>query len=279
MTIDKRTEWTLAHTLVAGAILLAVVVALVTDSGQAHTTVLAGLVLLVAVWALSRVHFSFWKMRRYWSHARESAAQAEQHYLGVLKRIMQCVESRDKYTIGHSERVGRLAVQMSQKLGLSDEICQKMEMAGYLHDIGMIAVPEHILAQQSSLGVENFRTVQKHSEVGYEVLLPLESLAEVLPAIRFHHERMNGTGYPSGLEGASIPIEARILAVADAYDAMTHDRPHRPAMSPLVAMKELQRCTPAGYDPRCVNVLADLMNLPLLEEAMDVSGLGVKAHS
>ena len=119
----------------------------------------------------------------------------------------------------------------------------------------------------SGLRVAEFRTIQKHSEVSYEILKPLESLREVLPAIRYHHERMNGTGYPAGIREEEIPLGARILAVADAYDAMTHDRPHRSAMTPLAAMKELDRCTPHGYDRTCVDALAGMMHLPLLTAA------------
>jgi HD-GYP domain-containing protein (c-di-GMP phosphodiesterase class II) len=93
-------------------------------------------------------------------------------------------------------------------------------------------------------------------------------LAGVLPAIRAHHERLNGTGYPAGLAGDEIPLGARILAVADAYEAMTHDRPHRPAVSPLIAMRELRRCCPSGFDPQCVEALAHVLNVPALEETL-----------
>ena len=143
-----------------------------------------------------------------------------------------------------------------------------LELAGQLHDIGLLAVPETIIQSYARFGVEEFRSVQKHSEASYEVLKPLEMLADVLPAVRYHHERLNGTGYPAGLKEGQVPLGARILAVADSYDAMTHDRPHRAAMSPLVAMRELQRCCPSGYDPECVEALAEIMNIPALEETV-----------
>ena len=119
--------------------------------------------------------------------------------------------------------------------------------------------------------MDEFRTIQKHSEVSYEILRPLRCLKEMLLAVRYHHERMNGTGYPAGISGDEIPLEAKILAVADAYDAMTHDRPHRPAMTPMIAVQELRRCTPHGYDESCVEALADIIHVNKFAEAMDTS--------
>jgi len=193
---------------------------------------------------------------------------AEEHYIDVLLRIVHSVEARDKYTIGHSERVGKLARSLAERMGFSAVQCHQIETAAQLHDIGMVAIPQHIVSGHAKMGLEGFRTVKKHSEFGYEVLKPLETISEMLPAVRYHHERMNGTGYPAGLTAEEIPLPARILAVADAYDAMTHDRPHRSAMSPFGAMQELSRCTPAGYDAECVDALAECMNFPVLQEAM-----------
>lgn len=234
---------------------------------QAATLVLAGLLALMAGILVFHVARGVGGLARQSDLARRSAAEAERHYIDVLWRIVRFVEARDKYTKGHSERVGRLGEQMAGKMGLPPRRCALMHHAGRLHDIGMIAIPEQILSARSGMGVQGFRTIQKHSQIGYEVLKPLQCLAEVLPAIRYHHERMNGTGYPAGLRGEQIPLEARLLAVADAYDAMTHDRPHRAAMTPLAAMKELRRCCPSGYDADCVAALADLVHLPKLERA------------
>lgn len=200
--------------------------------------------------------------------ARQSAAEAERHYVEVLRRIIAFVEARDPYLGGHSENVGDLAGRIARRMYLPEATCQRMVLAGQLHDIGLLAVPDAILNAKARFGVEEFRTVKKHSEASYEVLRPLDLLADVLPAVRFHHERLNGTGYPLALSGQEIPIEARILAVADAYDAMTHDRPHRPAMTPLAAVRELRRCCPAGYDGECVGALEEILNIPALEDAL-----------
>jgi len=198
--------------------------------------------------------------------ARRAAAEAERHYVEVLRRIITFVEGRDRYWRGHSESVGDLARRIARQMRLPEETAAMLQLAGQLHDIGLLAIPEARMAGERQFGTEELESVRRHSEVSYEVLKPLLMLCDVLPAIRSHHERMNGTGYPDGLSGEEIPLGGRILAVADAYDAMTHDRPHRPAMSPLWAMRELRRCCPAGYDPACVEALAEVVNAPALEE-------------
>jgi HD-GYP domain-containing protein (c-di-GMP phosphodiesterase class II) len=199
--------------------------------------------------------------------ARTAAAQAEQHYISVLRRIVRIVEARDRYMHGHSQRVGQLSGRIGRQVGLDPRRCDALVAAGELLDIGLLAVSDEVLGKRAGFGPRDFRSVQKHSDLSYEVLKPLVALADVLDGVRYHHERMNGTGYPRGLSGDDIPLEARILAVADSYDAMTHDRPHRPAMSTLQALRELQRCSPAGYDPQCVRALAQVLDLTGLEQA------------
>ena len=235
---------------------------------QMASFLLAGVIVLLGSLLVIHVYRALWTLRRHSSALRESSHVAELHYVGVLRRIVKYVEARDKYVNGRSDRIGKLAEMIARRLRLSDANCLLLNVAGQLHDIGLLAVSESILSKRSSLGSDDFRTVKRHCEISYEVLKPLKVLAPMLEAIRCHHERMNGTGYPSGLSGQQIPVEARIIAVADAYDAMTHDRPHRQAMTPLEAMKELRRCTPAGYDQSCVDALADIVNLNDLESVM-----------
>jgi len=194
------------------------------------------------------------------------AQSAENHCLEVLRKVTHYVESRDPYWSGHSRRVGELSERIAREIGLDEKVCTELCVAGQLHDIGLLAVPEAVISNHTKLGIDDFRLIKKHSEVSYELLLPLDALShETLSAIRYHHERMNGTGYPAGLAGEQVPIEARILAVADSYDAMTHDRPYRKAMEPLQAMSELRRCCPAGYDPQCVDALARALKLAAME--------------
>jgi HD-GYP domain-containing protein (c-di-GMP phosphodiesterase class II) len=248
--------------LAAGALALA--------AGGLHGIglVLGGVLVLVSGVSIWHVWRSVGHMCRQSHDTRRAAKEAEKHYIEVLRRMMHIVEAREAYAGGHSERIGQMSGQIASKLGLPEEQCEMLRIAGELHDIGLLAIPDGILKTHSRYGSAEFRTVQRHSETSYEILLPLESLQEVLPAIRYHHERMNGTGYPEGLEGDRIPLGARIIAVADAYDAMTHDRPHRAAMTSLEAVQELRRCAPAGYDEGCVEALGTILNAGDLAETM-----------
>lgn len=245
----------------------AVAAAMAIKGWHVTSLMLGGLIALIAMVLVFRVARAVRALATQSDLLKRSAAAAEDHYIDVLRRILCFVEARDKYTEGHSDRVAALCEQTARKMGFAPDRCALMRLAGWLHDIGMLAIPEKILSERNGFGVESFRVVQTHSEIGYEVLRPLESLAEALPAIRYHHERMNGTGYPAGLSGQEVPLAARILAVADAYDAMTRDRPHRSAITPMAALRELQRCCPSGYDADCVAALAEVVHLPKLEEA------------
>ncbi|KKL26782.1 hypothetical protein LCGC14_2391810, partial [marine sediment metagenome] len=229
-------------------------------AGSRPGRVVAGVgIALIAVAMVLQIRWAVRHLRRQSDMAHEARLDAEQHYAEVLYRIINFVEARDEYWRGHSENVARLVEKLARKLDFPARLCRLMHVAGRLHDIGMIAVPEELVKSRRNFGVDEYRIIKPHSQVSYEVLKPMTSLEDVLAAVRHHHERMNGTGYPDGLADQEIPLTARILAVADAYDAMTHDRPHRQAMTPLQAMQELRRCSPAGYDPVCVDALADVV--------------------
>ena len=256
------------------AVLLAVAVCgtiVVSHGWQATSLVMGGVVVVVVGLMLWRIHWSLDVLSSHSEGLSESAAIAEEHYIDVLLRIVRSVEARDKYSIGHSERVGKLAGKMAEYMGFSDHEVRQLGIAGELHDIGMVAIPEHIIVGRAKMGSQGFRTIKTHSQIGYDVLMPLQSIHGVLDVARYHHERMNGTGYPEGLRGEEIPLCARIVAVADAYDAMTHDRPQRLALSSYATVGELRRCSPAGYDSDCVNALAECLNFPVLEEVLSVA--------
>ena len=256
------------------AVLLAVAVCatiLVSYGWKTTSMVMGGVVVTVVGLMLLRIHWSLSMLSNHSEGLSQAAAIAEEHYIDVLLRIVRSVEARDEYLIGHSERVGKLAVKMAEHLGLSDQKIHQLGIVGELHDIGMVAIPEHIVAGRAKMGAQGFRTIKTHSRIGYDVLMPLQSISDALDAMKYHHERMNGTGYPEGLRGEEIPLCARIVAVADSYDAMTHDRPQRLAMSSFAAVGELRRCTPAGYDSDCVSALAECLNFPILEEALAVT--------
>jgi HD-GYP domain-containing protein (c-di-GMP phosphodiesterase class II) len=253
--------------VLVSVIAIAVVACAMAFRGWRSSSFVMGLLMAgIAGMLVFQVHRAVRQLKHQSRTARQAAAEAERHYVEVLRRIVAFAEQRDQYWSDHSGNVGRLAGRLARKMGLPKDQCAQLELAGQLHDIGLLAVPDTVMQSYARFGAQELRTIQKHPEASYEVLRPLEMLRDVLPAIRHHHERLNGTGYPSGLTGKQIPLGARILAVADAYDAMTHDRPHRRAVSSLTAVHELRRCCPSAYDPACVEALAELMNVPALEE-------------
>ncbi|HUP78666.1 MAG TPA: HD-GYP domain-containing protein [Pirellula sp.] len=166
------------------------------------------------------------------SHARNlELFEAQESLLtGVVRAIINAIDAKDAYTCGHSDRVALYAKRIAERLGESVEECERIYMTGLLHDVGKIGVPDSILGKPGALTAEEYAIVKKHPEIGHTILKHLKQLDYVLPGVLHHHEAVNGTGYPAGLAGEAIPLHGRILAVADAYDAMTSDRPYRPGM-------------------------------------------------
>lgn len=246
--------------------------AMVLQERTLSVAVLGAIILLVAASAMLQVSRAVRKLHQEHRQTYRAAMRAERHYFKVLRRMMAAIEDREPYTRGRSKRVGYLARRIGEQMGLDPRQCRLLGLAAQVHDIGLMAVPDRILNKPSRLGAAEYQTVQRHAEVSYRILEPLSFLAEVLPAVRHHHERMNGTGYPCELKGQDIPLTGRILAVADAYDAMTHDRPHRPALPSIEALHELRRCSPAGFDPDCVAILEEIMNMRQLRRAHKAAG-------
>jgi HD-GYP domain-containing protein (c-di-GMP phosphodiesterase class II) len=188
------------------------------------------------------------------THGRNVALfkESEDLTVEVVRTLVNAIEARDSYTRGHSERVGKLAQRLSQQLGLSTEYCEQIYVAGLLHDIGKIGVSDQILRKEGRLTPEEFDEIKKHPAIGYEILRGLGKLAYVLPGVLHHHERLDGQGYPHGLAGESIPAQARILAVADSWDAMTSARPYRQAMPFAKAENILNEGSGSQWDPAII---------------------------
>ncbi|MFH1768554.1 MAG: HD domain-containing phosphohydrolase [Candidatus Omnitrophota bacterium] len=148
----------------------------------------------------------------------------------VLYTLVNIIDAKDSYTRGHSERVTKYAMKLAETIGLSKENIDVLEKAAKLHDIGKIGVPEEILNKPSALTKEEFEEIKKHPIIGETICTPLKTFGPILRIIRHHHERYDGKGYPDGISGNGIPLEARIIAVADSYDAMASNRPYRNAL-------------------------------------------------
>jgi putative two-component system response regulator len=169
----------------------------------------------------------------------------------VLFSLALSIEAKDTYTEGHCERLSKLSVALAERLGLRDEEKVALRRAGIVHDIGKISVPEHILTKRGPLTDEEWKIMKQHPVVGERICAPLKSFRLVLPVIRHHHEKLDGSGYPDGLKGEEIPLTARILQITDIYDALTTERPYRNALHPphafAVIREEVKRGWWDGY--------------------------------
>jgi putative two-component system response regulator len=209
----------------------------------------------------------------------------------VICALALALEAKDPYTRGHSQHVGDLACALAKSLGYSPLLAERLRIGGLLHDIGKIAVPEELLNKVGPLTKEEYLRVIDHPTIGEQMVRPLVSLRPILEIIRHHHERFDGRGYPDGLAGTEIPLEARLLSVVDAYDALTSNRAYRPGpLDHLAALETLQRESRSGkWDPVFVDALCSLLGaqppdfaalstpLPALWEAEGQSGVTARS--
>jgi len=174
-------------------------------------------------------------------------------FISAVRAIADAIEAKDPYTRGHCERMRRYSLIIAEELNLSKNEKKNVELSALLHDVGKIGIPERILLKDGKLTAEEFEEIKKHPVIGAEILGEIKQLKEVIPGVKFHHERYDGKGYPEGLGGENIPLIARIMVVTDAYDAMTSDRPYRKALKKEIAQKELFRLRGQQFDPQCVD--------------------------
>jgi len=184
----------------------------------------------------------------------------QEAYLATVRSLAAAVDAKDTYTRGHSERVATYATAIAEKLGLGHEQRIALEMAAYLHDIGKIGVREDILLKPGKLDDLEMAQMRHHPLIGANILKPVAFPWAITPVVRHHHEHYDGTGYPAGLRGEEIPLLARILTVADSYEAMTSDRPYRKGRSIDEALTELERCKGTQFDPRIVEAFSIIVS-------------------
>lgn len=180
-------------------------------------------------------------------------------YLSTISALIQAVEAKDPYTHGHSEAVRRYTLNIAQELGLPGDVTERLEYASLLHDIGKIGIAETILRKPGRLTDEEYLEIKAHPVIGANIVQKLRLLGQEAGNVRSHHEWFNGQGYPDGLKGEAIPLGARIISVADAYDAMTSNRPYRRTMTQQEAIEELRRCAGDQFDPKIVEAFASAL--------------------
>jgi putative two-component system response regulator len=188
----------------------------------------------------------------------EQAQRIQELFLQGVQMLARALEAKDAYTRGHSIRVSQYAVGTARRLGFEGTSLDGIRLGGELHDIGKIGTREAVLHKPGMLTDDEFRQISEHPALGEKMLLPLaQESPDVLRIVRSHHERLDGRGFPDGLRGEKIPIEARIVAVADAFDAMTTERPYRDSRPPAAAVDELRRVAGSQLDPAAVEAFVD----------------------
>jgi HD superfamily phosphodiesterase len=175
----------------------------------------------------------------------------EEAILAILETTVRLLEAKDPYTAHHSERVAAIALEIGREMGLPPTLLESLEAGARLHDVGKVSVPDALLGKEGGLSPEEWAVMREHPAAGAKALAPIASLLgkEAVEIARYHHERWDGEGYPEGLRGEEIPLLARIVAVADAYEAMTSDRPYRRALSPEEAARRIEEGAGSQFDP------------------------------
>lgn len=176
----------------------------------------------------------------------------------VVVALARTVEARDHYTEKHLRRVAERSVEVARRMGMSQRDVEGVRLGGLLHDVGKIAIPDGVLLKPGPLNEAEFAQVRMHPETGAEIVRPLSAFDGPEPAVLYHHERFDGSGYPARLKGQAIPLAARIVAVADGFDAMTTDRPYRAAMAPVMAFERLDQGRGTQWDPAVVDIFLDV---------------------
>lgn len=187
------------------------------------------------------------------SEIEASYKKLDDSYRDTVIALSNAVDARDPYTAGHSARVTRISLLLSRELNMAEEDSRILEYAALFHDIGKLGVPDHILNKNGRLTDEEYESIRRHPDLGVSILGRVDFLSGALPIIRHHHERFDGNGYPSGIRGEQIPLGARIIAIADTYDAMTSDRPYRKGVSHDLAVQEILKNRGIQFDGKLVD--------------------------
>ncbi len=198
-------------------------------------------------------------------------ADLEDAYRGTVETLRLAVDAKDSYTKNHSDRVSYYSVLIGKELGLSEEDIRTLRDGGLFHDIGKIGIPDSILQKPGKLTDEEYDDIKNHPSIGAKIIAPAKIFNNILPIVKHHHERYDGKGYPSSLKGEEIPLFARIVCVADSFDAMTSDRSYRPRFTLVKALDELENCKGIQFDPVIVDAFVHALreNMETVEKDLN----------
>ena len=192
-------------------------------------------------------------IENYIQRLKEAAEEYRQLFIGAIRAVAAAIDAKDPYTRGHAERVTFYSLVIAQELGLSPDKIERIQIAALLHDVGKIGIKDEILQKPSMLTDEEFEIMKQHPELGGDIISQIPQLKDVIPGIRYHHESLDGSGYPRGLKGEQIPLSARIIGVADAFDAMTTERPYQKPFSAEAALEIIKKKAGTKFDARVVD--------------------------
>ena len=193
---------------------------------------------------------------------KEKNEELKKAYMDTIGILRHTVEAKDPYTRGHSDRVSEFSVLLGKKLGVDEETLRILKIGGLFHDIGKIGIPDSILLKESKLDDYEYSQIKNHPTIGVHILGDVEMFKSIIPVVKHHHERFDGKGYPSQLQGTDIPYVARIAAVADTYDAMTSKRSYRDPLAVEIVMAEIEKCSGTQFDPECAKAWLEIMRSP-----------------
>lgn len=191
--------------------------------------------------------------------------EIKKSFVEIINAFTYAIQTRDNYTGNHIRRVSEIAYKIGKQMGLSNEKLEEIKFGGILHDIGKIGIPDKILKKKEKLTDQEYKEIQKHPEYGLKIVKDIDSIKSVIPYILYHQERFDGTGYPKGLKGKKIPFEGRLLAVADAYEAMTSHRPYKKKLTPKQSIDEILTYSGIQFDPDIVKIFVEIYKNKLLD--------------
>lgn len=199
-------------------------------------------------------------LEEYIAKLAKSAEENRELFVGTVKALAAAIDGKDRYTRGHSERVSRVSVAIGQRLGLDEAELEKLRISSLLHDVGKIAIDDSILKKPAALTDEEFAIMKTHPQAGYKIMKNIPAMKDFLPGMYSHHEMVNGQGYPQGLKGEEIPLQAKIVSVADTFDAMTIDRPYSKGMTLEDSLNRIRSFVGTRYDGKVVEALVQACN-------------------